>query len=240
VAVMAAAAWSVDELALDVIDAFAHSLAVANNGPADVRGDLKLGRSLDDDLGCSAPIAADGSSERFGSECTRTEIFIGKLCRADAQLVLIGLRLGSMETEITGSREPNRLEMIRMLLVARVCPGRVYLSLRGGDVAGAHFSISSRLLAGICSRRPIARGDPSAVEHVRAAASHAEYTRRKSQFPDVRVRHDLERQRANGASRPPDARRGHRGAADALDRRDYPPGTAGSRHGRRAALDALF
>src|SRR5213075_2132915 len=67
VAVLAAAARLADELALDVLDAFAHRLAIGDLRAAHVGVDLELApHALDDDLEMQLPHPADDRLRRLG------------------------------------------------------------------------------------------------------------------------------------------------------------------------------
>src|SRR5712692_8605409 len=235
VAVLAAAARLADELALDVLDAFANRLAVGDLRAAHVGVDLEFPpHALDDDLEVQLAHAADYRLGRLGIGVNAERwIFLGQLRQRDAQLVLIGLGLRLDGDRDDGVWEAHRLENDRMgLLAQRVTGARVLQPDRGRDVAGAHL-LDLLALIGVHLQQP---PDPfpavlGAVVDVGAGAEHARVHAEERQFPDVRVGHDLERERGERRV----VRRGPLGVRRivmrqmALDRRDV--------DGRRQIID---
>src|SRR5712691_1034427 len=199
VAVLAAAARLADELALDVLDTFADRFAVGDLRAAHVGIDLEFPpHALDDDLEVQLAHAADDGLGGLGIGVhAERGIFLGQLRQRDAQLVLIGLGLRLDGDRDDGVREAHRLENDRMRLVAqRVAGARVLQPDRGRDVAGTHV-LDLLALVGVHLQQPpdALPAVFAAVVDVRARAQHAAVHAEERQFPDVRIGHDLERER---------------------------------------------
>src|SRR6266487_413749 len=199
VAVLAAPTRLADELAFDVLDAFADRFAVGHLRAAHVGVDLELPpHALDDDLEVQLAHAADDRLGGLGIGVhAERRIFLGQLREGDAQLVLVRLRLRLDGDGDDGVREAHRLENDGVRLVAqRIAGARVLQPDRGGDVAGAHlFDLFA--LVGVHLQQPADAlfAVLGAVVDVGARAQHARVHAEERQFPDVRIGHDLERER---------------------------------------------
>src|SRR2546430_5022686 len=142
VPVLAAAAGLADELALYVLDALAHRLAVGHLGPAHVGIDLELAlHALDQDFQVQLTHPGDNGLGGLGVRMhAERGVFFGELLQRDRELVLVGLGLGLDGDRDHRLGELHRLEDDRVALVAQRVAGLRVLEPDGrGDVAGAHF-----------------------------------------------------------------------------------------------------
>src|SRR3989442_1114160 len=199
VPVLAAAAGLADELALYVLDALAHRLAVGHLRSADVGVDLELPlHALDQHFQVQLAHPGDDRLRRLGVAMNaERRIFLGELLQRDGELVLVGLGLGLDSDRDHRLGELHRLEDDRVALVAQGVAGlRVLEPDSRGDVAGAHF-VDLLALVGVHLQQPpdalplVLR----AVIDVRTRREDARIDPEERQLPDVRIGHDLERER---------------------------------------------
>ena len=125
-------------------------------------------------------------------------VFLGQSLQRDAELVLVGLRLGLDGDFDDRLGEDDRLEHDRMIRVAQGVAGEGVLeSDRGGDVAGVDgldlFAVIGVHLEDAADPLLLALGG---VEHVRAGLERARVDPEVGQLADVRVGGDLEGQGA--------------------------------------------
>ena len=166
-------------------------------------------------------------------------VLLGQRAERLAELVLVGLGLGLDGHRDHRLGELHALEHDRVAGSQSVSPVVVFLRPTAATMSPANTaSLSSRWLACICRRRPMRsfwslvalRTWPPGVERARVDAEVRE-------LADVRVAHDLERERGERLVVVGVALDRARSVFDvgALDRRRRRAGSGGSRRRRRAA-----
>ena len=203
VAVLAAAARLLDELAFD-LHRLLDRLAVRDLRRADVGFDAEFAlHAVDDDLEVQLAHAGDDRLARFlvGVDAER-RVFLRQAIERDAHLFLVGLGLRLDRHVDHRLREDHLLEHDDVLRIAQRVAGRRFLqSDRRGDVAGAHF-LDLLALVGV-HLQDAADAFLAALDRVVdrvAGIDDARIHAEEDQLADVRVGHDLEREAANGSS----------------------------------------
>ena len=166
---------------------------------ADVGLDLELAlHAVDDDLEVQLAHARDDRLAGLGVGAhPERRVLLRQLLQRDAELVLVGLRLGLDGDVDDRVRELHRLEDDRLVLVGqRVARARVLEADGRGDVARQHF-LDLLALVRVHLQQP---ADPlplvlGAVVDVAARLERARVHPEEGQPADVRVGRHLERQR---------------------------------------------
>ena len=174
-------------------------LLVGDLGLADVRLHLELAHhAVDDDLEVQLAHAGD---DRLAGLLVRAHaerrVLLGELRERRRHLLLVDLGLGLDRDLDHRLGEVHRLEHDRVFSSHSVSPVRHALQADDrGDVAGRRpRSISSRLLACICSRRPMRSFLPVVAFSTWSRLDLARVDAEERQLADVRVGHDLEHER---------------------------------------------
>src|SRR6266513_856085 len=191
VPVLAAAAGLADELALHVLDALAHRLAVGHLRSAHVGVDLELAlHALDQDFQVQLAHPGDDRLRRLGVAMNaERRIFLG-------ELLLVGLGLG-----LDGDRDHRLGELHRLeddgvaLVTQRVAGLRVLQPDGRRDVARAHlFDFLALVRVHLQQPADALLLVLGAVIDVGAGGEHARIDPEERQLPHVRIGHDLERE----------------------------------------------
>ncbi len=154
--------------------------------PVDDDFEVQLAHAGDDDL---AGLLVGLHVER--------RIFRHQLLKTDAELLLVGLRLGLDRERDDRLREVHRLEHDRLLLVAqRVAGGNALQADGRRDVTRVHFLDFLALVRVHLQQTADSLGALlGRVEHRRTGGQHARIHAEERELTDERVGHDLERER---------------------------------------------